>query len=261
MKKISIITINYNNLAGLKVTAKSIIEQTNKDFEWIVIDGGSDDGSKEYIESIAEYIDYWVSEPDKGIYNAMNKGTAKATGKYCWYMNSGDSLYDASTIDNLLKADWDADVVTGIGTIVNNGIIKRVLNPRPANQMTLNHFVETSHLDKNKLGPFSIMHQATLIRRKLVVEHPYDEKYRIASDYKLWLVLFIQHNASYQPIDITVCRFDDSGCSSNVMTREEGTRIIEEMFPARIIEDYKELCKYKYSKIFLLAKRIINILN
>lgn len=261
MKRISIITINYNNLAGLKITAESIIKQTNKNFEWIVIDGGSNDGSKEYIESISEHIDYWVSEPDKGIYNAMNKGTAKATGEYCWYMNSGDSLYDKETVDNLLKINFNNDVVTGISAIVHDNTIKRVVKPRPTDKMTLLHFVETSHLDKEKLGPFSIMHQATLIKRELVTRFPYDEKYRIASDYKLWLVLFIQENASYQPIDIPVCRFDDSGCSSNVITREEGTRIIEEMFPARIIEDYKEVCRYKYSKIFLLAKKIINILN
>ena len=176
-------------------------------------------------------------------------------------MNSGDSLYDKDTIENLLKIGFSSDIVTGIAAIVHGDIVKRIAKPRPANRMSLLHFVETSHLDKEKLGPFSIMHQATLIKRELVTKFPYDEKYRIASDYKLWLVLFIQENASYQPIDIPVCRFDDSGCSSNILTREEGTKIIEEMFPARIIEDYKEVCRYKYSKIFLLARKIIKILN
>lgn len=261
MKKISIITINYNNLEGLKVTAKSIIEQNNKNFEWIVIDGGSKDGSKEYIESISEYIDYWVSEPDKGIYNAMNKGTAKATGEYCWYMNSGDSLYDNDTVDKLLKTELHGDVVTGTAAIDHNGVVVRVVKARSTEKITLKYLVDTSPFDKHRLVASSLMHQATLIKRELLNKYPYDEKYRIASDYKLWLVLFIQENASYQPIDIPVCHFDDAGCSSNFKTREETSMIIEEVIPSRILSDYKELCIYKKSKIFRIAKKIIDMLN
>lgn len=259
MKKISIITINYNNLEGLKVTAKSIIEQNNKNFEWIVIDGGSNDGSKEYIESISEHIDYWVSEPDKGIYNAMNKGTAKATGEYCWYINSGDSIYDNDTVDNLLKTDLHGDVITGTATIDHNGVVVRVVKARPADKITLKYLVDTSPFDKDRLVGSSIMHQATLIKRDLVTRFPYDEKYRIASDYKLWLVLFIQENVSYQPIDLAVCHFDNAGCSSNPKTREETSMIIEEVMPSRILSDYKEFCRYKYSKIFRIAKKIMKI--
>ena len=91
--KLSIITINYNNLEGLKRTVESVINQTSKEFEYIVIDGGSNDGSGAYIESKSEHIDYWVSEPDKGIYNAMNKGIAKASGEYLLFLNSGDHLF------------------------------------------------------------------------------------------------------------------------------------------------------------------------
>ena len=88
--KLSIITINFNNLAGLKKTADSVISQTWKEFEWIIIDGGSTDGSKEFIVSLNDDLNrngwnpitYWCSEPDKGIYNAMNKGIGKAKGEY-----------------------------------------------------------------------------------------------------------------------------------------------------------------------------------
>ena len=88
--KLSIITINYNNLEGFKKTAESVINQTWKEFEWIIIDGGSTDGSKEYIVKLNydltrngwNPIAYWCSEPDKGIYNAMNKGIGKAKGEY-----------------------------------------------------------------------------------------------------------------------------------------------------------------------------------
>ena len=79
-KKLSIVTINYNNLEGLIKTMESVVNQTWKEFEFIVIDGGSTDGSAAYIESQSGNIDYWVSEKDAGIYNAMNKGIARATG-------------------------------------------------------------------------------------------------------------------------------------------------------------------------------------
>ena len=90
--KLSIITINYNNLAGLQRTIDSVVCQTWHDYEWIIIDGGSSDGSKELIEQYQEYITYWCSEPDKGIYNAMNKGIDHAHGDYLIFMNSGDAF-------------------------------------------------------------------------------------------------------------------------------------------------------------------------
>ena len=101
MPKISIITINYNNLEGLKRTMESVVNQTWREFEYIVIDGGSTDRSAAYIASQSENIDYWVSEPDNGIYNAMNKGIAKATGEYLLFLNSGDSFYDANVLQNV----------------------------------------------------------------------------------------------------------------------------------------------------------------
>ena len=86
--KLSIITINYNNCDGLRKTIESVIAQTTRDFEYIVIDGGSTDGSVDVIKEYADYIDYWVSEPDKGIYNAMNKGTRAAHGDFLLFLNS-----------------------------------------------------------------------------------------------------------------------------------------------------------------------------
>ncbi len=81
-KKISVITVNYNDKAGLERTLESVVNQTWKDFEFVVIDGGSNDGSKELIEKYSDAIDYWVSEPDKGVYNAMNKGIRAANGEF-----------------------------------------------------------------------------------------------------------------------------------------------------------------------------------
>ena len=99
MRKFSIITINYNNLEGLKRTVESVVNQTWQEFEYIVIDGGSTDGSAVYIESQKDKFDYWVSEPDKGIYNAMNKGIKVATGEYLLFLNSGDELIDIEALN------------------------------------------------------------------------------------------------------------------------------------------------------------------
>ena len=111
--KLSIITVNLNNCDGLQKTIDSVVSQTFKDFEWIVIDGGSTDGSKELIEQYADHFTYWVSEPDKGIYNAMNKGIRVAKGDYLQFLNSGDYLYDRTTLEKCLLPQNNADVIYG----------------------------------------------------------------------------------------------------------------------------------------------------
>ena len=111
--KLSIITINYNNLEGLKRTYESVVSQTCQDFEWIIIDGGSTDGSKEFIEEHRDKFAYWCSEPDKGIYNAMNKGISKAKGEYLNFMNSGDEYADERVIEEFIDTKWEEDVILG----------------------------------------------------------------------------------------------------------------------------------------------------
>ncbi|MGV3547381.1 MAG: glycosyltransferase, partial [Pedobacter sp.] len=101
MSKITIITVNFNNLKGLKKTAESVLSQTYKDFEFIIVDGGSRDGSKEYIEEISDNVTLWVSEPDSGIYNAMNKGIKMAKGDYICFLNSGDIFFDETTLNSV----------------------------------------------------------------------------------------------------------------------------------------------------------------
>ena len=91
--KYSIITVNFNNKEGLRKTIESVIHQTFHDFEFIVIDGGSTDGSADVLKEYHTQIDYWVSEPDGGIYQGMNKGIKKATGDYLNFMNSGDCFF------------------------------------------------------------------------------------------------------------------------------------------------------------------------
>ena len=99
--KFSIITVSYNHRDGLLQTIRSVISQTCKDYEFIVIDAGSDDGSVDVIKEYCDHITYWVSERDKGIYNGMNKGIAHANGSYVNFMNSGDVFYDDDTLEKV----------------------------------------------------------------------------------------------------------------------------------------------------------------
>ena len=100
--KISIITINYNNIQGLKQTLFSVLEQDYNNIEYIVIDGGSTDGSKELLRAKSDELFYWVSERDKGVYNAMNKGIAQSTGDYLIFMNSGDVFFNKHVLSDFL---------------------------------------------------------------------------------------------------------------------------------------------------------------
>ena len=100
--KFSIITINYNNKDGLEMTINSVLGQSFQGFEYIIIDGGSTDGSIDIIKKYESRIDYWVSEPDNGVYNAMNKGIRKATGDYINFMNSGDAYHSSSALGTVV---------------------------------------------------------------------------------------------------------------------------------------------------------------
>ena len=101
MAKISIITINYNDKIGLDKTINSIVNQMYTDFEFLIIDGGSTDGSTAVIEQNASKINYWISEKDSGVYNAQNKGIKAATGEFVIFMNSGDTFVDNHVLANV----------------------------------------------------------------------------------------------------------------------------------------------------------------
>ena len=111
--KLSIVTISYNNILGLKRTTENIVSQTWNDYEWIVIDGGSTDGTKEYLASLEKQPDYWCSESDKGIYDAQNKGIRISKGEYVCCMNAGDTFCNNDTLQKVFANTPKADVVYG----------------------------------------------------------------------------------------------------------------------------------------------------
>jgi glycosyltransferase involved in cell wall biosynthesis len=224
--RFSVITINYNNKEGLEHTIESVLSQTNKDYEYIIIDGGSTDGSMDVIKTYQDHITYWLSEKDQGVYHAMNKGVAHAHGDYLIFMNSGDRFYSPDVLSSLYE--YQEDIICG-----------KVLkgdSSRPSGH----HKQIISLVD---LMRASLPHQAMFIKRELLLKHPYDEKYKILSDWKFSIETIIFDNCSFRNIDIIVANYDTTGIStnSNGLLPKERELILKELFPPRITIDYERL--------------------
>ena len=223
--KLSIITINYNNALGLRQTVESVVNQSSrKDFEYVVVDGRSTDGSKDILEEFSDRIDKWVSEPDSGIYNAMNKGVSMASGEYLLFLNSGDTLH-GNVIEGILPFLGDTDIT--IGRIICNGSDLSETGV----DLTLRHFIITN-----------IPHQSTFIRTNLLKDRPYDERLKIVSDWKFFVETIVIGGASYKWLDTIVSDYDCNGISSvnRYLLDEEKEKVLEELFPKRILIDYKK---------------------
>ena len=228
--KLSVVTINYNNYVGLHKTISSVVAQTCHDFEWIVIDGGSTDGSKELIKKNSDHFAYWCSEPDKGIYNAMNKGITHAQGEYLLFLNSGDFLYDKNVLENCLCYLKDYDIITGDTlTHYKNGTIGIWRAPRL--------------FSVYKLVFSSLSHQSTFIHSQLLRKRPYREDLQIVSDWEQLLYELVFNDATYTYIPITISVFHEDGISHSDEVKErhekERNTIIQSYFSKRLLATIK----------------------
>ena len=246
---LSIITINYNNRVGLQKTIDSVITQSFRDFEWIVIDGGSTDGSKELIEQYSDYISYWVSEPDKGIYNAMNKGIRIAKGDYLQFLNSGDWLCDETALERCFSHVISADIAYGdLYFVDKDGNYEKSEFPE---QVSLYYFFHKS------LG-----HNACFIKRDILQKEPYDEQYSIVSDW----AFFLKHalnGGQFEHLNEVVSCFDLTGISSieDELVKRERLSVIKSCIPPTIIHDLNtmdEMCNLLNDN---QVKRVIELGN
>lgn len=220
----SVITINYNNLEGLKQTIESVVCQTYNDLEFIIIDGGSTDGSVDIIREYEEHITHWVSEKDHGVYHAMNKGVALAQGDYCIFMNSGDCFHTSDTLSDV--SNYQEDIILGK---VYKG------------ECTVPSGHNRHDITLIDLMRCSLPHQAMFIKKELLIKHPYDENYKIVSDWKFCLEAIILDNCSFRNINNVIADYDTSGISTNSkgLLPKEKDIIKKEVFPPRIIADYQ----------------------
>lgn len=243
--KLSIITVNFNNLRGLYYTIESVINQTFIDYEYIIIDGGSTDGSVDVIKKYEDKITYWVSEPDRGIYNAMNKGILHTNGEYLMFLNSGDWLVDENILLKVFASKSNADILYGDIFEVNQTGSQKLRQSLPSELITLASF------NSNKGA--TIQHPASFIRRSLFENNLYDESYSIVADIKFWIERIILQNLSVEYIQLVITNFSLDGISSNPTyyskTIKERSRIFKELLPPRILKDYAVLFEIKDSPL------------
>lgn len=241
---ISIITVNLNNIQGLERTMRSVLSQKSKDFEWIVIDGGSTDGSKELIEMHSDAISYWVSESDSGIYEAMNKGIIAAKGDYLQFLNSGDSLADNNIISDFNSQNFKKDVIYGNAIIVDH------------NGNKVGFFNAPEEIKMSFFFNHALNHQATFFSKRCFERYRYNEHNKIASDLELFMLL-IYNNFSFQKYNRSIVCFDNSGISSINTGVNEFQGIVDRILPKGIRADYEDIISFRDVDLAIMIKQII----
>ena len=239
--KLSIITINYNNAAGLKKTLDSVAVQTYTDFEHIIVDGASSDGSveiiREYEQSLASNLSplasnlKWISEKDTGIYNAMNKGIKMATGEYLLFLNSGDFLIVSTVLELVFAHNMDVDIINARCHVSDNS---KVIWTSP-------YLPKVTLKDLYFAG---LPHQSTFIRHTLFNKYGmYREDFRYNSDMDFWYKSIVIGDATTYGVDIVTTDYNLDGISTmNAQTdvyKKEVLEIFSQGFIPKVLQDYE----------------------
>lgn len=200
MKRLTIVTICYNDLEGLKKTIESLRCQSSHDFEQVIVDGGSSDGTANYLKDLSCPWNFsWSSEQDRGLYDAMNKGLMRSEGEFVWFLNSGDTCASSSVVDEVQHhLGPEVDIVYGKAWYVGPHGKKSVGKPVGPTDF---------------LRGMPICHQSTIYRTSLLRQHTYPLEYRIVSDWVVTQRLF-ENTDRTDFIDMYIANFDLSGISA-----------------------------------------------
>ena len=262
--KLSIITINYNNAEGLRKTMESVLSQTYKDFEYVVVDGVSTDSSVDIIRASALQAEgleiTWISEPDKGIYNAMNKGIRMATGEYLLFLNSGDFLISEDVLEKVFENECSADILCARCNVSDNG--KVVWTSNPPEKVTF-----------GTLYMVGLAHQSTFIRKSLFEQYGYyDESFRYNADIEFWYRTIVDNAASTQKIDVITTDYNLDGVSekkkNDPVFMGEHKRILAKPIYQKILPDYKHyksiipiVQEYQWINKYSFLRRILRYIH
>jgi glycosyltransferase involved in cell wall biosynthesis len=205
MPKLSIVTITLNNLAGLTRTRDSLAGLRDVDFEHLIIDGGSSDGTLDFLRALPAGS-RWVSEPDRGPYDAMNKGAGIAQGEWVMFLNAGDTLAAPEGLATLLRAAEAADAGLAYGSHLYKGRIRR-----PEALETLHALLLAGEAKKWLRG--HPCHQAVIARRRLLLDRPFDLRFRIAADFD-WMESVRQSGVKSLKVDALICAYQPGGLSA-----------------------------------------------
>lgn len=192
---VSVVTVCYNVCDDLERTIKSVASQTASEIEYVVIDGGSSDGTQSIASRYQDVIDVFVSEPDNGIYDAMNKGVRLASGDFVIFMNAGDTFVASDVVERVFASDGVAGADVIYGDVVKNGVVKKAGAPVNCHRMFF-------------------CHQSCFCRRKLLLKTPFDTAHPMSADFK-WVKTMIKQERRFVQLDIAIADFDTNGVSNN----------------------------------------------
>ncbi|MDG5799335.1 glycosyltransferase family 2 protein [Marinilabiliaceae bacterium ANBcel2] len=196
---VSVVTVVYNGVDTIERTVKSVIDQDYPNLEYVIIDGGSGDGTLDILKKYRGNIDQLIIESDDGLYDAMNKGIRVSSGDYLWFINAGDEVGDNSLLKRVFSNHSLADIYYGDTLIVNdNGQEIGLRRLKPVKN------IEWKHFNRGML----IGHQAAIVSRS--VASYYNLKYRFAADYE-WLLLALKNSSTRIYTGEVMCRFLDGG--------------------------------------------------
>ena len=249
---LSIVTVNFNNLKGLKHTIESVLNQTWKEFEYLIIDGGSTDGSSELISEMSKSFVYYVSEPDNGIYNAMNKGLKVANGEYIYFLNSGDYLADSFVLDKVIKEIENQNFLTKrkdvyVGSTRQEGF-KNLISP-------------PGYISLYSLFKSTLPHQGIFMPRERALRFPFKEEYKIVADWIQCTEILREGIADFRILkntDIIAINEPFGTCSELNVKLEKNVYIEKHQNVFRRFEDYQSI-RFKYDQIKNVANA--NFLN
>lgn len=240
--KVSIVTVNRNNASGLKTTIDSIRNQTFRDYEFIITDGGSTDNSIDIIKTNTDIIADWISERDEGIYDGMNKSLTRCHGDYVIFMNSGDSFFSSDVLNTIFSTSSDADVIYG------DVAFQKVIKATPIIKSLQDFYCKS---------PFC--HQAVFTRTSLAKQIRFDTDYKIVADWRMFYLIFAQGGVfEYKPVVIAQC--DSSGISNLDVRKNNAERIkfLQTIYPDFLLMDYQELQDIKNGVLWNYYKRVEN---
>jgi len=222
----------FNDAKGLEGTIKNVINQTYDNIEYIIIDGGSTDGTIDVIKKYEDKISHWVSEPDKGIYDAMNKGINLVTGDWINFMNAGDVFFDKSVVEKVVPI-LSNDIIIAYGdTILDHG-----------DYTSLRHDLDLSKMCYGQV----LGHQSSFVNAIYHKKNLFSMKYEIAGDYDFFLNAYIKNKDGFKKIPIVVSVFSMDGASSNheIKSTLERIRILKKA------KQYKLKIRFSYCLILL----------